>query len=479
MNLAERLVVASDDRALVIESTPVSYADLRTRVGVAAGALSAQVELDDRVAVIAGNGLEFVVGYLASLWAGAVAAPLEPSAPSAELSRQLDVLRPQVVLTTAEHFARAREAAGDRVVIDVADLSASPIAPVTRTSEDLAALLFTSGTAGDPKAAMLTHGNLTANLDQAAAVAEIAIRPGDVVFGALPLFHVFGLNAVLGQALDAGGTVALIERFDPAATLATIRAERVTVVPVVPAMLAAWLEVAGSSATDVESVRLVVSGATALAEELRVAVRDAFGLEVHEGYGLTEAAPVVTSAAVDGPAVGQSVGWPLPGVDIRIVDRGGDDVLDGDTGEILVRGDNIFAGYWEEPEASARVLRDGWLHTGDLGLVRADGTLRLVDRAKDLIIVSGFNVFPGEVERALNALVEVAASAAVGVRDDRSGERVEAYVVAAPGAEIDERGAIDAVAQTLARYKVPTRLHVVAQLPRTWGGKVRRTALSS
>jgi long-chain acyl-CoA synthetase len=242
-------------------------------------------------------------------------------------------------------------------------------------------------------------------------------------------------------------------------------------------MYAAWLAVEGAPADAFASVRRAASGATFLPADALEGMRARFGVEVHEGYGLTEASPVVTSSASDGPARAGSVGWPLPGVEVRLVDLDGADTLQGDPGEIWVRGPNVFAGYWNEPEATARVLVDGWLRTGDVAVAEDDGSLRLVDRMKDLVIVSGFNVFPAEVEEAIDLLPGVVESAVVGVPDKRSGEAIEAYVVAAGGAHLDEAAVQRGVSQRLARYKVPSAVHFVDALPHTFGGKLARRAL--
>jgi long-chain acyl-CoA synthetase len=214
--------------------------------------------------------------------------------------------------------------------------------------------------------------------------------------------------------------------------------------------------------------------------EVATAMHERFGVDVREGYGLTEASPIVATAALGGPARPGSIGPPLPGVDVRLIDHDGTDVLAGDPGEVWVRGPNVFAGYWNDPEATARVLdADGWLHTGDLAVADDDGWLRLVDRAKDLIIVSGFNVYPAEVEDALVEHPDVAEAAVVGVADPRSGEAVVAYVVACDGATPTWTELTAHLRRRLARYKLPTRVEVVDELPRSFAGKLLRRELGS
>jgi long-chain acyl-CoA synthetase len=293
----------------------------------------------------------------------------------------------------------------------------------------------------------------------------------------LPLFHVFGLNAVLGVTLRVGGTVVLVERFDPHSTLAEVAEHGVTVLSGVPTMWAAWAGLPDVAPDALASVRDAVSGAAPLDPAVRRAVRDRFGLDLTEGYGLTEASPAVTSGlghdAPDG-----SIGVPLPGVQVRLVDTEGQDALVGDPGEIWVRGPNVFAGYWRDPEASAAALTpDGWLRTGDTAVVDDDGFLWLVDRTKDVIIVSGFNVFPGEVEDVLAMHPAVEAAAVVGVPHPHSGEAVRAYIVVRAGAHVDEDALVEHACRHLARYKCPSSIAFVDELPLGLNGKLLRRAL--
>jgi long-chain acyl-CoA synthetase len=220
-----------------------------------------------------------------------------------------------------------------------------------------------------------------------------------------------------------------------------------------------------------------VSGAAALPAEVRAGMRDRYGVVVHDGYGLTEASPAVTTTAVAAEPRPGSIGPPLPGVEVCLADSDGNPVLDGDPGEILVRGPNVFAGYWDDDVTTGAVLADGWLHTGDIAVADADGWLTLVDRAKDVIIVSGFNVYPGEVEEALRSHESVEDVAVVGEPHPRSGEQVVAFVVARPGASLDSVDLLRHAGRRLARYKLPTRVEVVDALPRTLAGKVLRRAL--
>ena len=496
MNLASIIDPHPDDAvAIVSRRRETTYGLLREQVGALRGGLVGQgVTPGDRVAIACGNNWYFVASYLAVLGAGAVAVPLNPSAPPPELEYQLGTTgaRALVVAPSAAHavggldrsklpeltcvVAPAGVELAGACVLD--ELLASPPAPVVdRSPDDLAVLMFTSGTAGAPRAAMLTHGNLLANLDQIQAVEARRQHADDVVLGVLPLFHIFGLNVVLDLSLAVGATVVLVERFDPASALESIVEHGITVVSGPPTMWAAWAALPGADPEAFRSVRIAVSGAAKLPVETAQLVEDRFGVHLDEGYGLTETSPVVASATgTDAPR--GSVGSPLPRVEVRLVDVDGSDVLAGDSGEIWVRGPNVFPGYWRDPAATAAALTpDGWLRTGDIAVTDEHGYLYLVDRAKDLIIVSGFNVYPAEVEEVLIDHPAVAACAVVGVPHPYSGEAVKAYVVVEPGHSVDEDELIAWCAQRLARYKCPTKVMFVDALPQNLSGKVLRRAL--
>ena len=478
MNLAAVIDAHPDDHiALISGDRAITYGDLRRHVAGARGALAAAgVEPGDRVALVADNEPTFVVAYLAILGLGAVAVPLNPTSPEPELARELAVVDARVAVVADD-----RDLPGVTILRRDAlagDPDAAPV--VDRAATDLAVLVFTAGTAGSPKAAKLTHGNLLANLDQVRAHPGRDVYAHDVGLGVLPLFHIFGLNVVLGLLLQAGGTVVLERRFDPAESIALIARHGVTLVAGAPPMYRAWAEVpAGAANADAFSgVRLATSGAAPLGEDVAAAFTGRYGLFIHQGYGLTEAAPVVTSSLLDQPPRPGSIGVPLPGVDVRLVDDEGEDALVGDPGEIRVHGPNVFGGYWEDDAATAAALTsDGWLRTGDIAVADDSGHLYLVDRAKDLIIVSGFNVYPAEVEEVLLEHPGIAEVAVVGVPAAATGEAVKAFVVRAPGAGVSEADVTEFAAGRLARYKAPSEVSFVDELPRAVAGKVLRRQL--
>jgi long-chain acyl-CoA synthetase len=324
---------------------------------------------------------------------------------------------------------------------------------------------------------MLTHGNLSSNIDQILASPERPESADEVALCVLPLCHVFGLNALLGVTLRVGGTTVLVEHFDARATLDAVAEHRVSILSGVPTMWAAWAALPDVKPDAMAGVRLAVSGAAPLDPAVRRAVNERYSVDLTEGYGLTEASPAVTSGLGHGAPDG-SIGVPLPGVSVRLVDRSGQDALVGDPGEIWVKGPNVFAGYWGDDEATRAALTDdGWLRTGDVAVVDDDGFLSLVDRAKDVIIVSGFNVYPAEVEEVLVAHPAVEAAAVVPVPDPHSGEAVKAFVVVAEGAEVDEEALTDHAARHLARYKCPSTVVFVDELPVGDTGKLLRREL--
>ena len=423
---------------------------------------------------------------------GAVAVPLNPNSPGHEIERELGVVAPSVAIvgpSAAGAWADVSPAAVSAihtVVMAEGDppadgcsfdelLTAEPFGVVDVDDDHIAVMMFTSGTAGPPRAAMLSHRNLISNIEQD-LTARDHIAEGDVVYAVLPMFHIFGLNVVLGVGMTVGATLLLVQRFDPSTAVQSIVQRQVTVVPGAPPMWIAFSHFDELPSDTFKSVRLAVSGASRLAPAVVDRMMERFGLRICEGYGLTEAAPVVTSSAGMSGRPG-SVGRVLVGQDVRLVGDDGEDVPVGDAGEVWVRGENVFKGYLDEPEATARVLVDGWLRTGDIATVDDDGYLYLVDRAKDLIIVSGFNVFPGEVEQVLQAHPDVSEVGVLGVPHPHHGEAVKAYVVLVEGADVDEDRLIDYCRDYLARYKCPSKVLFVDQLPRNASGKLIRREL--
>ncbi len=490
--------VARDPEAVALrwQDRDETYAELADAVARGAGVLDRLgVEPGDRVAMVLGNVPAFAEAWFAAQHLGAVAVPLNPALAPDELRHALDDSGAKVVVVGAGTTEAVQEAVAEldtapQVVVVGAEakgtagrwshlLEEADALPACEVgADDLATIVYTSGTTGRPRGAMLTHGNLAANQDQSLA-GRVEVRPDDRVLLVLPASHIYGLNVGIGACLHAGATVVLQERFDPTSTLDLVRREGITVLLGAPPMYAAWVALdAGADAFS--SVRLAVSGAAGLPERTYRDFAEAYGLEILEGYGLTEASPSVASNAMaERPRPG-SVGRPLPGVELRLVDEKLRDVEQGDPGEVLVRGPNVFSGYWDDPAATAEALVDGWLRTGDVGILDEEGHLHLVDRIKDLVLVSGFNVYPREVERALATHPAVAEVAVVGVPHPYTGEAVKAFVVArgpADEREVTDDELTEHCRRLLARYKCPESIEFVAELPHTATGKVRRAAL--
>jgi len=494
MNLASIIETHPDSAiALISRGRETTYGALRSQIASMRGELARMgVGKGDVVALLCGNSRYFVVSYLASVGIGAIVAPLNPTSPAPEIENELNVVKPTVVViepSAAVAWSQISSVTTSAVRIVVATeghsipgaftidsfLSGEPGPLVDVEATHPAVYMFTSGTAGSPKAAVLTHNNLFTNIRQA-NVAE-HIGPSDVTYGVLPLFHIFGLNVLLGTTLAGGGCVVLVQRFDPMSTIETITERKVTIIPGAPSMWMALAQLDHPSADSFKGVRIALSGAAKLPEQIAHSIAARFGLQIQEGYGLTEAAPVVTTSVGMEWTPG-SIGRPVPGIELRLVDENGEDVLVGDSGEIWIRGENIFAGYLNDPEATARVLsRDGWLRTGDIAVVDEDGHLYMVDRAKDLIIVSGFNVFPAEVEGVLASHPDIAEVSVIGTAHPHTGEAVRAYVVARNGVHLDEDAIVDFCRTKLARYKCPSKVMFVDSLPRNISGKVQRYAL--
>ncbi len=504
--------VAPDKLAFVeAAGRSLTWAELDSEVDrVASGLSAAGLVAGQRALVALGNRLEFVVSYFAVLRLQAVAVPVNPTSTVDELARMLadsgsrvaigDAATVEALRSARDMVAEAREDAGasdlDPGVVGRAQASllvcvdteaadgestyaelggdVAPPPPLP-DPEKLAVLLYTSGTSGRPRAAMLTHRALLANVEQAARVEPPMMHGDDVVLGVLPLFHVYGLNAVLGNAVRHRAKVVLQERFDPQGTLDLIEDEAISVVPVAPAVFPHWLGL-DHLADRLGPVRLVLSGSAPLSAEVIERFGKETGVAVHQGYGLTETAPVVTTTLGAPRPIEGSVGIALPGVELRLVDEHGLVVDGDDPGEIQVRGANLFSGYW--PGGDDGPDDEGWWATGDVGFLDPDGNLVLVDRLKELVIVSGFNVYPHEVETVIREVEGVTEAAVIGVPDEETGEQVVAYVVSADGAGSDVEAAVRARCERrLARFKQPSRIEVVDVLPLSVTGKVQKGRL--
>jgi long-chain acyl-CoA synthetase len=465
----------------------------------------AGVRPGDRVLVRLPNGVPFCLALLGAVRAGAIAVPVSPSGTERELSAIVADCRPAVLVAEPGDapVAGVVASAGVGRVVGPPEADATAEAGADSSpagaGEDIAVLGYTSGTTGAPRGVRLSHRALLANRAQVGSLRPAPVSPADRVLLQLPLFHLFGLGAGLLQVCWAGACGVLVERGDPEAVVDVVRVERVTVLAGVPSLYRAMLGLTAERLRDgLVTVRLCTSGGAPLAPDLPPAFAEASGLELYEGYGLTETGPVLTSTLVGGRGKPGSVGRPLPGgagvagVELRLVDAGereagndldaDDDELDWDggqpdTGLVAVRGPNLFSGYW--PDGAGGPDADGWFVTSDVGYVDADGDLHLVDRASDLVIVNGFNVYPHEVEQVLGEHPAVAEAAVVGVPDPAAGEAVKAVLVLRAGATLTQDEVRAHCATRLARFKVPTIVEFVDRLPHSATGKITRMVLRS
>lgn len=510
VNLSEYLHAAAaadpEGTAIVEVSTQpgsprreLSWSDVDSAADAVARALTGRgLVAGQRVALVMANRADLPIAYFGILRGGMVAVPMNPRSTASEIGRMLADAKVKVVLCDATGAAPVREAALDYpcdVVVDGTTPAGSetsfddfigeaadvePVAP--RDAEALAAILYTSGASGKPRGVMLSHRALIANVEQAAAVEPPLVTAEDRMLGLLPMFHIYGLNAVLGSAVRAHARVVMVDGFNPAGLLQLVRDEGITNLPLAPPVIAAW-----AGRDDVREalagVRVVVSGASNLDPELASLFAESSGHPVEQGYGMTEAAPVIAVTLASrrepgSPPKPGSVGHSLPGIEVRTVGADGKDVENGDLGELLVHGDNLFSGYW--PDGADGPDADGWYRTGDVGFADDDGDLTLVDRLRELVIVSGFNVYPSEVEDVIKEVAGVAEVAVVGVPDEQTGEAVLAFVVPTNDAPADDdlTAAIDEHCRTrLARFKHPSRVAVVGGLPHSATGKVAKGRL--
>jgi long-chain acyl-CoA synthetase len=341
---------------------------------------------------------------------------------------------------------------------------------VERAGDDTAVILYTSGTTGTPKGAELTHDSLRTNCEVTAKTLA-QLTPDDVILGALPLFHSFGQTCGLNAAVSGGACLSMIPRFDPVKALEIIQRDGITVFEGVPTMYHAILNVPSREDYDVSSLRLCISGGSAMPVEVMRGFEKAFDCKVLEGYGLSETSPVASFNHPDRDRKPGSIGTPIQGVEMRVIDDDGDEVAQGGVGEIAIRGHNVMKGYWNRPDATAEVLDDdGWFRTGDMATVDDDGYFFIVDRKKDMIIRGGYNVYPREIEEVLYEHPAVSEAAVIGVPDDAMGEEVGAAVVLKADAGADDIRAF--VKDRVAAYKYPRVVWFLDELPKGPTGKI-------
>ncbi len=451
---------------------------------------SLDIPAGSRVAAHTEKSVEALLLYLATLRAGFVYLPLNTAYQQAELAYFIGNAEPAVVVCTSRNFPWLSKLAFQHGVAHVFTLDDDRTGTLlerashfsdrheiaTRAADDLAAILYTSGTTGRSKGAMLSHGNLLSNAQ--VLKDHWDWQPGDVLIHALPIFHVHGLFVASHGALLNGSQMLWLSKFDPRAVIE--RLPRATVFMGVPTLYVRLLQEGGLTRAACAGMRLFVSGSAPLLIETFRDWQERTGHVILERYGMSETVMLTSNPcrASDGERVGGTVGPALPGVGVRVVDDAGAGLPAGEIGHVQVRGPNVFAGYWRMPEKTAEEFTaDGWFKTGDVGRFDARGYLTIVGRSKDLIISGGYNVYPAEIEGYLNDMAGVAESAVIGVPHPDFGEGVVAVIVPKPGAALDADALVATLKSQIANYKVPKRAFVVTDLPRNAMGKVQKNLL--
>jgi long-chain acyl-CoA synthetase len=511
--LDQHLIKGPARTAVISGETRLTYAQLSAMASqVACGLVAMGIRPGDHVALMCPNLPYFPVAYFGILKAGAVVVPLNVLLRPREIAYHLRDSDCKAILCfegTSELPMAQMAKAGIDVVTSCQDLivmTADPAAtksPIdgTRTlsqlmhrqptefetnavaADDTAVMLYTSGTTGQAKGAELTHLNMTLNaiLVRELTLPVIGGNVENITAVTLPLFHSFGQTAQMNAVLYAGGTLVLLPRFDPGTLLAAITRERVTHWAGVPTMYWALLEHVKKNNVDVSdvssSIRLAISGGSPMPVELMKAFEQTFNVRIIEGYGLSETSPVATFSHLERPTKPGTVGQPVFGVQVRCVDDNDEPVPVGTPGEVVIRGNNVMKGYYKRPEATAEALRGGWFHSGDIGAFDSEGYLSIVDRKKDMIIRSGLNVYPREIEETLLTHPAISLAAVVGVPDPRTGEEIKAFVVLKHGVAISAEELLTWCQEQLAAYKYPRLIEFRTELPLSATGKVLKREL--
>jgi long-chain acyl-CoA synthetase len=485
-NLASLLTDAAEkhgDRPAVrLDDTTMTYDQLNEASARVAGLLRAKgIEPGDRVGIMLPNVPYFPIAYYGILRYGCTVVPMNVLLKGRETTFYLTDPDAKAVFAWHEFLDSARvgaEAAGAEVIevkpgefekvvadgellTDVAEVAA----------DDVAVILYTSGTTGSPKGAQLTHSSLHENV-VVTTETLIEITETDVILGALPLFHVFGMTCSMNCGVYAGALLSMIPRFDPAKALEIIQRDKVTVFEGVPTMFSAMLHLDGHESYDVSTLRACISGGSAMPVEVMRGFEEAFNCQVLEGYGLSETSPVASFNHPHKERKPGSIGTPIRGVEMIVGDDEGNALAQGEVGQIWIKGHNVMKGYWKRDDATAEVMRDGWFATGDMARIDEDGYFFIVDRKKDMIIRGGYNVYPREIEEVLYEHPAVREVAVLGVPHNSLGEEVAAAVALKSGAEATTEELRDFVKEQVANYKYPRHVWIVDDLPKGPTGKI-------
>jgi long-chain acyl-CoA synthetase len=472
-----------DKTAFKLDDTELTYGLLDEGSARIAGLLKSKgVEPGDRVGLMMPNVPYFPVIYFGILRAGAVVVPMNVLLKKREVAFYLS--DPEAKVLFAWHdFVEAAEAGGEEAGTEVILVTPGEFEKLLgdqepdremadRAGDDTAVILYTSGTTGKPKGAELTHSNLYKN---SKGVSEKLgeMSEEDVLLGALPLFHSFGQTCTMNSAVSVGATVTMLPRFDPDKALQIIDRDSATLFQGVPTMYNAMLHSESCEQADCSSLRICMSGGAAMPAELMRAFEEKFGCIILEGYGLSETSPVASFNHPDRERKPGSIGTPIEGVEMQVWDDDGNEMPQGEVGEIVIRGHNIMKGYWNRPDANKEAITDdGWFRTGDMAKMDEDGYFFIVDRKKDLIIRGGYNVYPREIEEVLYEHPAIQEAAVIGVPHDELGEEVGAAVVLKEGESVDEDELKSYVKDQVAAYKYPRKIWFTDELPKGPTGKI-------
>jgi long-chain acyl-CoA synthetase len=484
-NFAQELAAAAaeapDRPAVKLDDIVLPYGGLETVARNAAGLLREHgVGAGDRVGMQLPNVPYFPIVYFGALRLGAVVVPMNPLLKQREVEFHMKDSGAKVMVAwhgfadAAE--AGSRAAGAECILVTPGEFepllaAAEPVEEIAeRADDDPAVIIYTSGTTGTPKGATLMHSNLASGAQVARDLVDAG--PESVVVATLPLFHVFGMNSVMNVAVRARGLLTLIPRFDPAKALEVIERDHATTFAGVPTMYSALLHHPDRERYDVSSLDLCVSGGSAMPVEVLRGFDEAFGAKVLEGYGLSETTGMGSFNVPDRERKPGTIGVPIGGTEMKVVDDDGNEVPQGEPGEVVMRGPFVMKGYWNRDDATQEVMRDGWFHTGDVATVDEEGYFSIVDRKKDLIIRGGYNVYPRELEEALYEHPAVREAAVVGLPHDSLGEEVGAAVTLKEGASASPEELRDYMKARVAAYKYPRVVWVVEELPKGPTGKI-------
>lgn len=492
MDAVTRLM--GDRPAVLTDSATIRHQKFQETATIMAAALQhLGIQKGDRVALYAANGMEFALLYVAVVRAGAVLVPVNLLINPREIAYILKDAGVRALLVQTSLLPRVKDILQDlealSVVVEIEE-SQSPfenlkpllspeggwVKPSIDPDEDLVVILYTSGTTGFPKGAMLTHANLVANADSV-HVAMRWRRGIDRVLVVLPMFHAFAATVGLWTPLMNGCALIPIQGFDPEGMARTIDRHQATIFLGVPSLYSVLLKLRDDRVRLFQTLRFGIAGGAAMPVSVLEAFQKKFGIRVYEGDGPTECSPVTCVNPIDGVSKPGTVGLPVPGVEMRIVDDEGLPLKEGEVGEIAVRGRNVMKGYWNQPEATLAVMRGDWLLTGDLGTQDADGYFSIVDRKKDLIIVNGMNVYPRMLEDVLYTHPAILEAAVIGEPDSRHGEVPVAYIACHEGHTLCDQELREFCRNHLGRHQVPRRFVLLERLPRNGAGKILKREL--